>query len=117
MGAPVVWFEVLGDDVPALRAFYTDVFGWQVEDNPVYSSVEASAERGIPGGIGSASAFGGTPHQTFYVAVPDLAGTIATVEGRGGQVAFGPVPIQDGAATVAFVTDPEGHRIGLIQYA
>lgn len=44
MPNPVVGFEIRGRDTARLRAFYTDVFGWQVEMFPggAYAGVETA---------------------------------------------------------------------------
>ena len=36
MGDPVVHFEVVGRDGPALQSFYSELFGWKISaDNPM----------------------------------------------------------------------------------
>ncbi len=115
MAAPVVWFEVGGRDLPTLTAFYEKWLGWQVDaDNPMhYGMVDTGAPGGIPGGI---VALGETDPQyvTFYVDVPDVKATLTAAEKLGGKVLVEPRPI-DGGATIAMVSDPEGHPVGLIQ--
>ena len=46
MKHPVVHFEIMGHDAPALRSFYADVFGW--------SESVPGLQHGISGGIGKA---------------------------------------------------------------
>ena len=115
MAAPVVWFEVGGRDLPTLTAFYEKLLGWKVDaNNPMqYGMVDTGAEGGIPGGI---FAVGETdaPYVTFYADVPDVKATLKSAEKLGGKVLAEPRPI-DGGATIALVTDPEGHPVGLIQ--
>jgi predicted enzyme related to lactoylglutathione lyase len=53
-------------------------------------------------------------HVTFYVEVDDVSASLARIEERGGQKAFGPHPVPTGA-TIAGFTDPEGHLVGLVQ--
>ena len=54
MGNPVVHFEIAGPDGPALRQFYSDLFGWNIEvqgeEIGNYSLVSAN-EGGIGGGV------------------------------------------------------------------
>jgi predicted enzyme related to lactoylglutathione lyase len=115
MGAPVVWFEVAGRDLPTLAAFYEKLFGWKVDaNNPVnYGLIDTAAEGGIPGGIFAVEG-GDAEYVTFYADVPSVAASIEQAEKLGGKVLVEPRPI-DGGATVALVGDPEGHPIGLIQ--
>jgi len=114
MGAPVVWFEVAGRDLDTLKKFYGGLFDWKIDaDNPMnYGMVETGGEGGIPGGI-----FAGgedVEYVSFYVDVPDLEARLKKAEKLGAKVVQPPTPIP-GGPTIAMVTDPEGHRIGLSQ--
>jgi uncharacterized protein len=119
LGAPVVWFEVAGRDLDALRQFYSRLFGWRIELDPAapmpYGLVQTGAEGGIPGGIYAPGEPVGS-YVSFYVAVEDLERSLAQAETLGAKVAQPPTPLADGSR-VAMVNDPEGHRIGLIQQA
>ena len=55
MGNAVTWFEVVGKDGPALQKFYSDAFGWQLQDpaNMGYGML-MQPEKGIGGGVGQA---------------------------------------------------------------
>jgi uncharacterized protein len=116
MAYPVVHFEVSGTDLPKLKSFYTDLFGWKTQDfnepgAPAYAMVE-QAEGGIAGGLGE-SPNGG--HVTFYVAVPDPQATLDKAVGLGGTVVM---PVTElPMVTLALFTDPEGHMIGIVKDA
>jgi predicted enzyme related to lactoylglutathione lyase len=115
MAKPVVgWFEVTGKDGPGLQSFYSELFGWKVNDagdGSGYGLVEAG-EKGIAGGIG-ASQDGGPGQVTFYVEVDDPAAYLAKVEKLGGRTVVPPSEIPDFGLTFAFFADPEGHVVGL----
>jgi uncharacterized protein len=115
MGAPVVWFEVGGRDLPTLTAFYEELLGWKVDaDNPMkYGMVDTGGEGGIPGGI-FAAPDEAPEYVTFYADVADVKATLEQAEKLGGKVLVEPRPI-DGGATIAMVSDPEGHPVGIIQ--
>jgi predicted enzyme related to lactoylglutathione lyase len=111
---PVVWFEVVGKDGPALQRFYGKLFNWQVTDagdGSGYGLVQA-AEKGIGGGIG-ASQDGGPGHVTFYVEVADPAAYLKRAEQFGGTVILPPTELPQFHLTFAMFADPEGHVIGL----
>jgi predicted enzyme related to lactoylglutathione lyase len=119
MGQPVIHFEVVGRDGPSLRAFYTELFGWEIDtDNPAgYGLIGREGNVttdgvGIGGGIGT-----GTPdhegHITFYVLVPDIEAALIRVESLGGTRLAGPHVVLDRVEIGAFC-DPEGHMIGLV---
>ena len=119
MGAPVVWFEVAGRDLDALRQFYGSLFGWRIDLDPAapmpYGLVKTGAEGGIPGGVYAPGEPVGS-YVSFYVAVDDLEKALRQAEGLGAKVAQPPTPLADGTR-IAMFNDPEGHRIGLIKQA
>jgi uncharacterized protein len=120
MGQPVVHFEVIGKDGAALRSYYSDLFGWQIDaDNPMnYGIVQrdgnVSADgSGIGGGVGQGpEGYGG--HVTFYIEVPDVEAALAKAERLGGTRVMGPEQIMDTVELGQF-TDPEGHLIGVVK--
>src|SRR6266542_4118102 len=55
MGNPVTWFEVVGKDGPALQKFYSEAFGWQLQDPAGMGyGMLMQPEKGIGGGVGQA---------------------------------------------------------------
>ncbi len=119
MGAPVVWFEVAGRDLDALRQFYSSLFGWRIEldgASPIpYGLVDTGAEGGIPGGVYAPGEAVGS-YVSFYVGVDNLTESLRQAKALGAKVAQPPTPLPDGSR-VAMLNDPEGHRVGLIQQA
>src|SRR5687768_541243 len=114
MPNPVVHFEVMGSNRAALHAFYSELFGWHVQDTPEmsYGVVDTHAGEGINGGIGEAP--DGSTVVTFYAAVEDLQATLDKAESLGGKTAM---PVQEipGVVTLAQFLDPDGNRIGIIK--
>jgi predicted enzyme related to lactoylglutathione lyase len=119
MGGPVVWFEVAGRDLDALRRFYSSLFGWRIELDRAapmpYGLVNTEAEGGIPGGVYAPGESVGS-YVSFYVAVDELEPLLRQAERLGAKVVQPPTPLADGSR-VAMFNDPEGHRIGIIQQA
>ena len=116
MNHPVVWFEVMGEDGAKLQRFYRELFGWKIDaDNPMkYGMVQTGGERGIPGGVGQT--FPGTRSGvTFYVDTPDIDKTLAEVQKLGGKVLM-PKKKPELGPVMAFLQDPEGHVIGLVEH-
>lgn len=113
MANSVAWFEVAGADAAALQRFYGDLFGWQIDaDNPMNYGMVQAGEGGIGGGIGPSQ--DGSPQVTFYVQVDDLQAALDKARELGGQVVAEPMEVPDGP-TIAYFTDPEGNRIGLMK--
>jgi predicted enzyme related to lactoylglutathione lyase len=113
MAHPVVHFEVLGKDAAALRSFYGEAFGWQLQDVMEGSYfMTDTAETGIGGGIGADP--NGNGHVTFYVQVDDPAAALQKIESLGGRTLAGPMDVP-GGPTIALFADPEGHMVGLVK--
>ena len=114
MSDPVLWFEVVGKDGGELRKFYSKLFGWEIASatgDTDYGLVSA-ANGGIGGGVG-ASQDGGPGHVTFFVEVDDPSAYLKKAEKLGGKVLVSPTELPDYHLTFAYLTDPEGHVIGL----
>ncbi|HET7806871.1 MAG TPA: VOC family protein [Gaiellaceae bacterium] len=121
MGQAVVHFEVVGKDGDALRRYYGELFGWNIDtNNPMqYGMVDgkdnttASGDTGIGGGVAQGPD-GYEGHVTFYVAVPDVEAALQKAESLGGRRVMGPENIMDMVELGQF-TDPEGNLIGVVK--
>lgn len=119
MGQPVVHFEIIGTDGDALRSYYSELFGWEINaDNPMnYGVVQRKGNTNADGaGIGGGVAgYEGQPGLvTFYVEVPDPEAALAQAEQLGGKRLFGPDEVMPGLVIGQFA-DPEGHVIGVVK--
>jgi predicted enzyme related to lactoylglutathione lyase len=113
MAGEVVHFEVIGSDGKKLQMFFSEVFGWKINaDNPIgYGQIDP-ADSGISGGIGQG--IGGAGYATFYVRVDDLQAALDKAESLGGKTLLPPSEVSPGVS-IAQMTDPEGHVIGLVK--
>ncbi len=59
----------------------------------------------------------GTGFGHLAVGVPDVAAACEAVRGGGGKVAREAGPVQHGTTVIAFVEDPDGYKIELIERA
>ena len=114
-GAPVDWFEVLGADAARTQRFYTELFGWKLNDSgfPAYGLVDTDAGgRGIQGGLGA-----GGDHRwaTVYASVADVEQTLAQAERLGATRVYGPDAVDDHMQTGAF-RDPAGNVFGVYHH-
>jgi uncharacterized protein len=122
MGDPVVHFEIIGKDGDKLKSYYSELFGWKIDDNnPMgYGIVQREDNTSEDGaGIGGGVAQGPDGyegHTMFYIGVPDVEAALAKAESLGGTRVMGPdeVPGMEGLVLGHF-TDPEGHLIGLVK--
>ena len=76
-----------------------------------YGFVDTGADKGINGGIGTAT--DGVNLVTFYVEVDDIAAKLDEAVKRGGKVVT-PITSIPGMVTYAMFSDPEGNRVGLV---
>lgn len=113
MGAPVTWFEISTTEAKAVREFYAELFGWdlQVLEEANYALVDAGVEGGIGGGVGEAQ---GANQVIFYIEVDDPQAYLDRIEGAGGTTVVPVTEIPD-MVTFAQFADPQGNVVGLVK--
>jgi uncharacterized protein len=124
MSARVVHFEVPFDDADRARAFYRDVFHWQIQPVPemAYNLVSTGpvGEQGPtePGYIGGGMLARQEPVRAPVITlqVDDIDATLGVIEKHGGSVAAGKMPVGN-MGFAAYFQDSEGNVMGLWQNA
>ena len=58
----------------------------------------------------------GTAFGHLAIGVPDVAAVCDSVRAAGGKVTREPGPVKGGSSVIAFVQDPDGYKVELIQY-
>jgi lactoylglutathione lyase len=111
--------------------FYTQVLGMQLlrttrrpdqqydlafvgyEGNPAQAEIELTYNYGVE------RYELGTAYGHIAIGVPDVAATCAALRDKaaalGGAVTREPGPVKGGATVIAFITDPDGYKVELIQ--
>ena len=112
MGLPATNFEINSADPAKAKRFYSDVFGWKMNDVPNnYTFVDTDAGgKGIGGGIGPLR--GPKPFVTIYIVSPDVNATLVKATKAGGKVVF-PATKVGPTTTIALFSDLDGNVIGL----
>lgn len=113
MGNPVVHFDINSSDGEGAQKFYSELFGWHVENVPEmnYGLVDTHAGQGINGGIGEPP--DGSTFTTVYVEADDLQAVLDKAEQLGGKTTM---PVSDlGMVVLAMFSDPQGNMIGLVK--
>jgi lactoylglutathione lyase len=59
----------------------------------------------------------GTAYGHIALGVPDVYASVEKIKAAGGNVTREPGPVKGGKTVIAFVTDPDGYKIELIQRA
>lgn len=108
--------------------FYTNVLGMQLlrtSDNPEYkySLAFLGYDGGNPGQAeieltynwGVESYEMGTAYGHIAIGVSDIYATCERIRAAGGNITREPGPVKGGTTLIAFVTDPDGYKIELIQ--
>jgi len=107
--------------------FYTQVLGMQLlrtSENPEYKYSLAflgygknpeHAELELTYNWGVESYELGTAYGHIALGVPDAAAACAKIKAAGGNVTREAGPVKGGTTVIAFVTDPDGYKIELIQ--
>ena len=112
-------------------SFYTQVLGMQLlrtterpaqkyslaflgyGSNPGHAEIELTYNHGVD------RYDLGTAYGHIAIGVPDVAATCAAVREKaaslGGAVTREPGPVQGGSTVIAFLTDPDGYKIELIE--
>ncbi len=114
------WVDLQTTDQSAAKQFYSSLFDWSYDDNPmpqggVYSMATVNGETvaaiaPMPPGAPE----GRPPMWNTYIAVDDVDAAVEQVGPAGGQVLMGPVDVGE-AGRMAFVADPTGPAVGLWQ--
>jgi predicted enzyme related to lactoylglutathione lyase len=104
----LVWNELQSPDPDASGAFYSALFGWEVEQFPgmdrVYLSIKNAGANN--GAIAELSQPGAPPNWLVYFGTEDTEAALAKVVELGGSVLAGPIDI--GIAKIGVVADPQG---------
>ncbi len=113
----ISWNELVTQDPEASKAFYSEMFGWEVETMP------------MPDGDYHMCSIGGRPvggmvkppraevptMWNSYITVEDLDAAVAKAEGLGAHVCM-PATDVPGKGRFAALTDPQGAPIALWQF-
>ena len=79
--------------------------------NPEHAEIELTYNYGVD------SYELGTAYGHIALGVPDVVAACATIKANGGNITREPGPVKGGNTVIAFVTDPDGYKIELIERA
>ena len=107
--------------------FYTNVLGMKLlrtSDNPEYKyklaflgygSNPGHAELELTYNYGVDSYDMGTAYGHIALSTEDIYATCDQVRALGGNITREPAPLKGGSTVIAFVTDPDGYKVELIE--
>jgi predicted enzyme related to lactoylglutathione lyase len=108
----VVHWEIEAIDPERMRAFYGQLFNWDIGDGPIMT-----VPPGIGGpepGPGGHLRGGDRSGVSLYIQVRDLRASLDRAAGLGGEVVIEPFDVP-GGPTLGGIVDPEGNRVMLVQ--
>ena len=115
------WPELATTDQNGASAFYRDLFGWEVDEQPIgpTETYTMFKMRGLE--VAAASTLRGAevqvgvpPHWNAYVSVADADDTVKRAQELGGKVLAPPFDVMD-AGRMAVLQDPTGAVISVWQ--
>jgi predicted enzyme related to lactoylglutathione lyase len=111
-----VWHEQVSDDPAQAQAFYTQLFGWEIESwkegEIEYPMIHANGAN--HGGFGKRMEGAPPTHWLGHVAVSNVDDTIEKAKAAGGQVVFGPMDMEE-VGRFAILVSPDGSFISAFQ--
>jgi predicted enzyme related to lactoylglutathione lyase len=123
MTGKVVHFEVPFDDADRARAFYGDVFGWQIQPMPEldYNFVQTgpTTDQGMPTepgylGGGMMQRQSDIDRPVITIEVDSMDAALKSIAEHGGSAVGEPVPVAT-MGVAAYFKDSEGNLMGLWQ--
>ena len=112
MAHPVVHAEIRSADPDATRQFVADLFGWKVASEgafPGYTFIDTGSD-GAPY-VAISPRQSAEDEVLFFVAVDDVAATLARAEQLGGRIVQ-PAQQVPGTSFGVFA-DAQGHKVGI----
>lgn len=113
------WNELMTTDVAGAKRFYSEMFGWEMQDEKTPDMIYTMLKTGDKevGGMMAipTEAKGAPPSWGAYVTVNDVDQQIIQVEKLGGQIILQPKDIPN-VGRFAVISDPQGAVLTLITY-
>jgi predicted enzyme related to lactoylglutathione lyase len=108
----IVHIELSAKDREVSGKFYSDVFGWKVEQTPEMNYATFETGEGVGGGFNPVSDQNPAGSVVVYIGTDDIDASLAAVEKHGGKTVApkGEIP---GYGWFAIFLDPAGNLVGL----
>jgi uncharacterized protein len=108
------WVDLGVADIPKAQAFYSGLFGWDIQDTgPEGGGYCMAVVGGLPvAGLGSQADPDSGTYWTTYLASADADATAAKIKAAGGQVVMEPFDVMD-VGRMFIAADPGGAMFGV----
>lgn len=115
MANPFVHIELQTGDLAKAKAFYSQLFDWQLEDLPMPdggSYTMIGVGEGTGGGMMASPSPGVPPHWLAYIAVDDVAASTEKARSLGAKVVQDVMEVGD-YGWMSIIVDPTGATFAL----
>jgi predicted enzyme related to lactoylglutathione lyase len=106
------WAELATSDADAAKSFYSTLFGWDYDDNPIGDGQVYSVARREGKRVAALFASEQPPHWNCYVTVASVGDATARAAELGGNVISEPFDVMD-LGRMAVIADPSGAALCL----
>ncbi len=113
------WHELMTTDPEAAKQFYSEVFGWGIQEYPMGEGTYTVVKIGDEG-VGGIMAIppeakGTPPNWGTYITVDNVDATVEKVSALGGKVLSQPQDIPE-VGRMAIIQDPQGAVLMVMTY-
>lgn len=116
MSHPVTNFEIAGKKGAALSRFYSNVFGWSIQEYPGGFYCIPDNKQGIQGNIQPTNSESPkVNYVAIFVPVDNLEKAQKNVEQLGGKVVVPPTFISEEMGSYMVFSDPSGNFVGIYE--
>ncbi len=116
----ITWNELITPDIEGAKAFYSELFGWELRDEDMGErtyTIAKSNNTEVAGMMGTPPEAEGMPARWgAYVSVANVDASAASAEKLGGTVIVEPRDIP-GVGRICVIADPQGAIISMISYS
>ncbi|MCC2594109.1 VOC family protein [Tessaracoccus sp. OS52] len=106
--------EIPVTDMARAKSFYSDLFGWKIEDYPGYDNYPMWRNPNEVSGGALTPREDGFTQPRVVVEVDSIENSLARAEAAGGKVVLAKTPI-DETSWWAIMEDPDGNQLGLFE--
>jgi predicted enzyme related to lactoylglutathione lyase len=111
---PIVHIEFSAQDREAAGKFYSDVFGWKVNQMPEMDYATFEYKEGRGGGFNPVKEDYPAGTVVVYIGTDDIEASLEKIEAQGGEAIVPKTEIPD-TGWFGMFKDPTGNLVGLFQ--
>ena len=111
---PIVHVEFSANNLEETGKFFSDVFGWKIQQVPEMNYAMFNPGEGVEGGFNPVSDTNPAGTILVHIGTGDVNATLSVIEAHGGKTLVPKTEIPE-FGWFAIFSDPTGNNIGLYQ--